>query len=243
MKRWTLCVLAVLAATTLPSRDAGAADRDLLTQTGDKGTLVFDQLAGFRATQLDGVGYTGPIGFNFKRYGQDLQNGGTQSVKSTNLWLAPTADYFVINHLSIGGIIELVRTSGSVTTDQGNVSTTVDLPVTLDFTIAPRVGYAFALTDRWAIWPRLAIGYLYKQSIDNPFNRNPDKVTFSAPFLGIDVNVIYRVTEQFFLRLGPDFDFTFAGKSTVTQGNVEQSTSANYLQFGLTGSLGVMFDL
>src|SRR5437764_10791819 len=75
----------------------------------------------------------------------------------TDILIAPSADYFVIPNLSIGGIIGVgtgTRTFGNLTGD-----------ATI-FEIGPRVGYVIPLADQIVVWPRLAIEYIHA-SVDN----------------------------------------------------------------------------
>ncbi len=38
-----------------------------MVDAGGRGSIVFDDLSGFRATSIGGVGYAGPIGFSVHR--------------------------------------------------------------------------------------------------------------------------------------------------------------------------------
>src|SRR5579872_5531691 len=144
--------LAVLA--TLALARPAYAQRELLTGTGAKGQLAIDQISGFRAglAGVGGVGYPtldyyGPLGFAVQRYSEAVAPPatGNQVVHSTTFWVSPSLDYFVIEHLSIGGMIEFATTSGSVDVPVNmGVSQSVDLPTLTSFTIIPRVGYLFA---------------------------------------------------------------------------------------------------
>src|SRR2546422_3785794 len=90
--------LLTFAALTV-SRDAHA-QREVLTSMGNKGTLAIDQLSGFRISSLGGVSYAGPIGFSVQSQGETFPGGDKQTLHSTTFWLAPSADFFIIDHLS-----------------------------------------------------------------------------------------------------------------------------------------------
>src|ERR1019366_6485964 len=96
---------------------APANAQALLSPTGGKGQLVFDNITGIRANVSNGVNYSGDIGFSIQRLGvnTDLGGGvtGTNVIHATTVWFAPQADYFVINHFSVGGLVEIANTSVS----------------------------------------------------------------------------------------------------------------------------------
>lgn len=233
---------AVLGALTLSSGSAEA--RDLLVAPGAKGQLAFDQISGFRATSLDGVGYAGLFGARWDRQSTDIATGGKRTFKSLSLWLAPSADYFVIDHLSLGGAVELTRTSTSVEFPvNANATQTVDLPTTLGFSIVPRVGYLIAPTNRIGIWPRLGIGYFLKQQIDENANAAAStRASFSGVVFDLDVGLLFRVTEELFLRAAPELAFSVAGSRSAETNNGRLSTDASFLQVGLSAGVGVLID-
>jgi hypothetical protein len=246
---------------TMPS----LAQRQLLTKPGQRGQIVIDQLSGFRGGVSGIVGnknelaptvaYYGPIGFAVQHYGQTDANfnSNTDTVTATTFWLAPSADVFVIDHLSVGGMVEIAYTSNSASEPQppnGNAqSVSVSVPSNTSFAILPRVGWMFGLTDRWAIWPRLSLGYVSYASGSVP-NGQGLPVGGSSIYgfaLDVDVGVLFRVNETFFLRLAPELG-TIPGGGNSTQEiegrtSVSVTTSANYLEFSLAGGIGVMFDL
>ncbi|MGH7327147.1 MAG: hypothetical protein ACREJX_02230, partial [Polyangiaceae bacterium] len=106
---------AAVASFVAPSAHA---QQTLMSQTGGKGQLVFDGITGIHANVTQGVSYAGVLGFQVERYGvnQDIPGGGsaTRVTHITTVWLAPQADFFVINHLSIGGLLEIGSTSSSI---------------------------------------------------------------------------------------------------------------------------------
>lgn len=240
---WFLAANAAFAVTALAPR--AHAQQALLTQTGEKGQLVFDNITGLRANVTQGVSYSGVLGFQIERYGQNVDLGGnttgTEVIHSTTFWLAPQADYFVINHLSIGGLVEIASTSGSVDVPVNAAQTqSTDLPTTTDFTILPRVGWMFALGDRWGIWPRGGLGFALRQA-SNPGGNG--KETFSGVVLNATCPFFFRINETFFIDLSPDLTWIPGSASTTDNANRTVSQSASYLQFGVVGGLGVMLDL
>src|SRR5579859_1622920 len=59
----------------------------------------------------------------------------------TRIILYPAADYFIIDHLSLGGFVVLEHDS------VGDTGTTT-------YGLGPRVGYDYPLTDQFSVWPR-----------------------------------------------------------------------------------------
>ena len=245
-----LFLAANLAAGTMLLSPAAHAQQTLMSQTGGKGQLVFDGLTGLRANVTQGVSYAGVLGFQIERYGQNVDLGGgtsgTAVIHATTVWLAPQADYFIINHLSIGGLVEIASTSGSEDVPINAAQTqSFDLPTTTDFTILPRVGYMFALGDRWGIWPRGGLGFALRQSsqtVGGP-GGGTNKQTFSGVVLNATCPFLFRVNETFFIDLSPDLTWIPGSTSTTDNANRTVSQSASYLQFGVEGGLGIMLDL
>jgi hypothetical protein len=230
--------LAALAFFCTPNANAQSA---LLSPTGGKGQLVFDNITGIRANVTSGVSYSGDVGFSIQRFGvnTDLGGGvtGTNVFHATTVWLAPQADYFVINHLSVGGLLEIASTSTSEDiATSATTSTSKDTGSNFDFTLLPRVGWMFAIGDRVGIWPRGAIGYASRH--DNSFGG-----TFSGVILQATCPFLYRINETFFVELSPDVTWVPGSYSIQTGGNASTSTSASYVDFGATGGLGIMLDL
>jgi hypothetical protein len=101
---------------------------------------------------------------------------------TTTFSLRPALDYFVINHLSIGGAVEF-----QYQTQPGNG------PSHTRFTVAPQIGYEIALSDTWSFWPTLSTPI----SFPSPGDPTLTLVVF-APFL-------IHPAEHFFFGIGPGF--------------------------------------
>jgi hypothetical protein len=249
-----LTVAAGLAAATSLAAGNASAQRELLNPMGNRGTLVIDQLAGFRASSIGGIGYAGPVGFATQNLSVDIndnqgRNAGSNSIKYTTFWIAPSADYFVIDHLSIGGVIEFASTSSTLTrtTIIGGVTNTVTAsqPTVTNITFLPRIGWMFDITDRFGIWPRGGIGYASRQSASiDPIATGTD--TTSAFVFDIDVGFLYRMNENWFFKGTPELTFGPGSTShTVTAGGTttSSSTGSTMFQFAVVGGVGVMWDL
>ncbi len=245
----TLATLALGALLLLAPRTAHA-QRTLLTPTGGKGTLAIDNITGLRVNAFSGVSYAGPLGISTSRYSQDGLTAGdpNQTVHQTTIWLAPAADYFVIDHLSIGGFVEIASLSGSVDTQTiGTGTVNNDLPTTTNFTLLPRIGYLIPIGDRFAIWPRGGIGYAYRGTSSlTGAGRGAvvaNKDSYSALVLDLNVDFLFRINETFFLVAAPDLGASLGGSHTNMQGGVQRSSNANILQFSVLTGLGIFFDL
>ena len=230
----------------LTSARTALAQRELLTTMGAKHTLAIDQIAGFRIS-ASGFAYAGPIGFMRQSYTETaFNNNGDTTVRATTFWLAPSADYFVIDHLSIGGLIGVETQSSSVERPiNGAATQTFDQPTTTSFTLLPRIGYLFAISDRFGIWPRAGLGFVSRQLTDSD-PTDPavtSKTTTSGFLIDLDVGFLYRPVEPVFLRLGPELATTLGASHSRTNRGVTQSANAGVLQFGVLGGVGVFLDL
>lgn len=242
----TAAAFAATAVLFTPSQ--ASAQRSLMTPLGGRGQLALDQLGGFRIGAVSGgVSYAGPLGFSAQRYSAaDYNNGRSTVYNYTTFWLAPAADYFVIDHLSIGGLLELASTSGSVDVPINATGATqnFNLPTTTNFTLLPRIGYMISLAnDRFGIWPRGGLGYASRQVASGNVN-NSNKETFGSVIASVDVGFLFRVNETFFLRAAPEMTFSLGGShsSTNAAGN-SVSANASFFQFGIVTGIGVLLDL
>ena len=202
MRRSFLFVLVVLLLWSRSAR----AERDLIVPFEEGGHLVLDQLAGMRVDAVSGAGYAGPVGVAFH---DDKTDGGNET-KTTTLWLAPSADLFVTDHLSLGGTIEVAHRWGSVKSgDQRR-----ELPGTTMLSFVPRVGFYVAVTDRIGIWPRVGFGWT---SVESAYVAGAAVATdtFKAMLLDADLGLVYRFHETFFLKAGPEITTTLGGEHSA----------------------------
>lgn len=249
IRRGSVAVLTSLSALMI-SASAGAAD--LVTPTGGRGQFVFDQISGFRASSASSpnaaFSYSGFIGFSYSRLNYDninqggLAPGGSTAYSYTSFWLAPSLDWFPINHLSIGGLVEISTTSSSRDDTQNGITRTFSLPTTTNFTLLPRVGFMIPIggeTGRFAIWPRLGAGYASRQFASNGNGNNDAKTTYSGFELDADVGFLLRINETFFVKLQPEFVW-IPGTVSTTLNNVAYSASGSDINFLIQGGIGVM---
>jgi hypothetical protein len=240
----TLALSAFAAACTLTVPQEAHAARELMVPAGERGTLAIDQVSGFRASMINGISYAGPLGFSHAQYTEHSFSANTDTTTNRNtFWLTPSADLFVIDHLSVGLLVEYMNSWGSVDIPRNNNTTqTVNLPGTTSITVLPRVGYLFSINDRFAIWPRVGFGYARHETLTgNPDNSVKD--AFSSVLFDIDVGLLYRFNETFFMRADPDFVFTLGGNHSQSTGAGSVSASANAIQASAVFGVGVFFDL
>jgi hypothetical protein len=246
--------VAAVAAAALSSSTPARAQTDIRTPIGSKSSIVLDDLAGFRASSVGGVGYSGPLGIATQSQSEDIpsgnanSSGGSDTFHWTTIWFAPSLDYFVIDHLSIGGLIEIASTSESFSQSLvGSTTTTTNLPTTTNVTVLPRVGWMFNLTDRWALWPRGGLGYSVR-TVAEPTVANGGGVqtnstdSFSGFVIDLDASLIFRVSQMFFLRATPELTFV-PGSHTLTSGNTSTSYGATLFDFTADIGFGLNWNL
>jgi hypothetical protein len=110
---------------------------------------------------------------------------------TTTVTLAPAADFFVVEGLSVGG--QFIYAHASQTSGvPGTTNFSED-----GFGIAPRVGYNFALGDTFSIWPKVFLEY-ETTTISNGGG------SASELSVGMYVPVLVHPAKHFFLGLGPN---------------------------------------
>lgn len=233
---------ALVAATLLLlSTSVHAAQRELLTKAGEAGTIAIDQLSGFRISSLGGFSYAAPVGVTYQSmHTEGVAGGPAVTQKATTFFLAPAFDVFVIDQLSIGALVEFAWQNTSVElTPPGAATAKLDLPATTSFTLLPRVGYVFHVGDRVAIWPRLGVGYGSRQVVTT----GTDKTTQGALLLDVDVGLLYRINETFYLRLAPQLTLSPTGStSQPIAGGGSVSGGTTFLSFSSTVGFGLFWD-
>lgn len=200
MRSLVLLLVALLVVTW--ARPA-QAERDLIVPFEESGHLVLDQLSGLRVDGASGVGYAGFAGVSFRR--DSVDGGGT--TKLTTAYLAPAADVFVAEHLSVGGAIVVAHAWGSAAIGEQHVA----LPTTTSLTFVPRVGFYVAATDRIGLWPRVGLGWTRTETATLSGTATATD-TFEALVLEADLSLVYRFHETFFLKTGPGIGATLGGE-------------------------------
>ena len=139
-------------------------------------------------------------------------------------------DYFVIDHLSIGGAIGYSHLSTGV--EQGN--TTVSSG-TDSFLFAPRVGWAYMFNDIVGIWPRAGFTYV---TFPDPNGGHDFAFTAEVPF-------VFTVIPHVAFWAGPTLDLGIGGAHDTTDGlgrTVSQDFNATAIgiQTGMTAYFNLL---
>ncbi|MEY4578480.1 MAG: hypothetical protein RL701_3183 [Pseudomonadota bacterium] len=125
----------------------------------------------------------------------------------TTIQLAPSADYFIIDNLSVGGVIS-VDYSRSGNSDG------------IRFGIGPRVGYNFGLSDTFSIWPKAGLAYAHSNVSTTVDVAGPASIETSrdANALALNLFVPFMVhpARHFFAGFGPFLDTDLSGDHRVT---------------------------
>lgn len=211
-----------------------AAERELIVPFDEGGHLVLDQLAGMRVsptgTSLAGAG---GIATRTEKTDASTPGGASGELSSTSVRLSPSADVFVTEHLSVGGLVSVEHAWGAV--ESGGQR--LELPAATSMTFLPRVGFFVGFGDRLGLWPRAGFGWTSHESLS--FVSSGSAVTHEtlrAMLLEVDLALVYRFGETFFMRAGPEVDLTLGGRREVETGGTTTGGGASTLQ--ISGVLG-----
>ena len=207
----------------LSSIKEARAERDLIVPFHEGGHLVLDQLAGLRLS-TSGFSYAAPVG---------IAVSSTKDASATHVWFAPSADVFVTDHLSVGGLVSIDHAWGHL--ESGGLK--LDLPGTTSMTFLPRIGFYAPFSDRIGLWLRAGVGYTSTQEASFLSNGGPPTTTtFRAMLLDIDATVVYRFNETFFMKGGPELGITLGGREESSTAGSSAGRDQQVLQIG--GALG-----
>ncbi len=128
--------------------------------------------------------------------------GGTSTIQ-----LAPAADYFVINNLSVGGFVGF----DYVTSGDNDSSR---------FAIGPRVGYNIPFSDLVSIWPKAGFSFAHTSStVSGPGpNNSTVSVTNTADAFALNLfaPIMFHPVQHFFAGFGPFLDADLSGDQRAT---------------------------
>jgi hypothetical protein len=209
-------VLFALLSSVLLWSGRAAAERELIVPFEEGGHLVLDQLSGLRMSSDDGMSYSGAAGVAFRSTKVDALAPGASSreAKTTSLWLAPSFDVFVTDRLSLGALVAVEHSWGAVASDGQRL----ELPDTTSMTFLPRAGFYVPFGDRLGLWPRVGVGYTSVESVSFSGAAGvPVRDTLRAMMLDLDLSVVYRFGETFFMRGGPEVGSTLGSGTSVWQ--------------------------
>jgi hypothetical protein len=235
------CLVSLLALTlVLVTPRMARAERELLVGFHESGHVVLDQLAGLQVG-ASGVGYAGPVGVSLRTETAEATTpGGPGSeTTTTHLWFAPAGDVFVLEHLSLGGRVEIGHAWGAI--ERGGQRT--ELPGTTTFGLLPRVGFYVPIGDRLGIWPRVGLGWTSAEAVSFvSTGSTPTRVTFRSMLLDADLSLVYRFSETFFLRGGPEIGVTLGGRREEA-GATSAGGGGSVLQIAGVVGFGVNLEL
>ncbi len=147
--------------------------------------------------------------------GADATQGefGTSTIDIARIVVAPAADVFVIERLSIGGqlLYKQSSTSGWVNGERVSIG------------LGPRVGYAVPLSELWSLYPR--VGLSYERELGD---FRTERVTTTA-----SVPVLVHPAEHFFLGAGP-----YLSRELVDYGN---GSFQKFNTYGVKSTIGGYF--
>lgn len=126
----------------------------------------------------------------------------------THFQIGPAADYFVIQNLSVGGLVMFDYQSA------GDSSST-------RFLIGPRVGYNIPFTDALGLWPKIGFSFTHDSvSTDLPSGQTDADLTVSRSGSHLTLNlfapVMFHPVTHFFVGFGPFLDADLSGDNKVT---------------------------
>jgi hypothetical protein len=230
--RFSILAAAALAASLVALVAGNAGAQDAGATFGKAGTLnvSWDQplVAGSVVAADPGLNNLRPapttltpIGF---QYYSVSNNGGSDTLFS----LAPAADYFVIDNLSLGAQLMLGFLSSSPPAPGQGDTTTM-------WGIAPQIGYNISLSDSISFWPKLFFAFAGASVSNNGGSVNSGTLGIFAPFL-------FHVATHFYFGIGPDLSTqAFVNESTGNGQNV--NNPAKVTTFGAMATVGGWFNL
>ena len=257
--RSTISTTTAVAALLLPqvahAQESGvppAGKEPSKRALGERGEVVLDLFGG--QSGLGGyntfVLFAGPVSVTSSSSERVDESGARSSHESTGVGLAPSVDVFVLEGLSLGGRATAAWLSSEVrTTPPPGVGALGGLQGDSHghtIGVAPRIGYALALSETWAIWPRLSGGVDVTRQQFEGLGRTVSR-TFSG---AIDVGVVLRLGRHALFDFGP----VVAYRSTHTDGQlgavsvgfpspagIGSSERSSSLGGGMRASLRVVF--
>jgi hypothetical protein len=143
------------------------------------------------------------------------------------LTLRPSADYFVIQGLSVGGFVEYSHTNISTPNQNGPGSQQNSADT---FGFGPRVGYNIPFTDAVSWWPLAGLSFSTTSASGNN-SSNAWTIFLYAPFL-------YHPVSHFFLGLGPVLSTDVASNASQ---NGTSGPGPKVTTYGLQFTIGGWF--
>lgn len=198
----TLIILTCLLAAR--TARAHGQDETFFAHNKQGELVVVDDAAGFgRVRQWV---FSSDASLSFQR--QTTTNvRGRPSVPAINsLQFAPAADYFILENLSLGGVV-------------GMTYFKADAGPSLRFTLGPRVGYNFEVSRLLSVWPRLGFSYAHTKSNNGQVPLMPGttsgtlatNTSANAIAISIFIPFMFHPAPHFFAGFGPFTDTDLSG--------------------------------
>ena len=170
---------------------------------GDRGDVVFPLLGG----SIDLGGTSAYVSaFGFSRYSGAS---GAANITTTMVSFAPSADFFVARHFSLGGTVSANYSRYTYPAEPaqnmlGSSSGTIHVG------IAPRVGFVAPLGEHTALWPRLQIGVGATDTVGDYDGYVVNPFSFTAT---VDMPFVYAVDRHFYASIAPFVEGTWLPKA------------------------------
>jgi hypothetical protein len=230
--RFSILVASTLAASVVVLANADAHAQAAGAPFGKAGELAisWDQPIGSATvgSTVGGLGGVGPvlaatspgslspISFEYTTAGD--------AGSFTLFNLAPAADVFVIDNLSVGG--QVLLGFGSYSPPRNAPSQSITL-----YGIGPQIGYNIAISDLVSLWPKLNFGFTGVSLGNNGGSGN-------AGTLGIYVPFLFHVAPHFYLGIGPNLSTELFGNVSPPAPAPSQSVANKPTTFGAMATFG-----
>jgi hypothetical protein len=182
-------------------------DRD---DDGDRKEVISRDREGDVAFRDDAVGFgaEGQMAFSTDAALGFARTTGDNRPASTTITILPALDYFVVENLSIGGYVgvEYVKAGDTRATK---------------FSVGPRVGYNFEISQLLSIWPKIGFSYAYTKS-KTDLGETPGgmersvTVDNNALALNLFAPIMLHPAPHFFAGFGPFLDTDLNGDNRTT---------------------------
>ena len=108
----------------------------------------------------------------------------------------------------------------------------------------PRIGFYAPFGERLGLWPRAAFGYSSASSARFlSTGSGISRETFRALLLEVDLSLVYRFGETFFMKAGPDVSVTLGGRREVEVDGIGAGATQSVLSFSGVLGFGVNLEL
>lgn len=208
------------------------------------------------AQEVDNIGNAGQFvigaeritGVFFDKVKTEPEGGGEYTDSTTSIAVLGNAgadspssaarlgfDYLVTDGLSVGGSFVIFSQSSEREPEEGD---STDGPSLTSIYLNPRVGYAYAIDDTFAIWPRAGIAFTSFSGNEAEVGGEEGAELSGNSFqLTLEGNVVISPFEHFAIIGGPFLDLGLSGSAESEQNGRTAEADQKYTSFGL--ALGI----